>query len=63
MNASQLAADWDKIKRRLPLNWDHLTEQDILFIGGSWRLLVEALQARYGLSLREAERALREYSP
>jgi hypothetical protein len=60
MNASELAANWGRVRLRLPWIWDRLTEQDLLYIDGRFERLVDALRVRYGFGRAEAERTVRE---
>jgi uncharacterized protein YjbJ (UPF0337 family) len=61
MNAYRLQGDWNQIKRRIKLKWGALTDDEIRWIDGSSDQLVGLVQMRYGRSIDQANREVREW--
>ncbi len=61
MNRQILEGNWKQLKGRIKERWGELTDDELDVIEGRRDMLVGTLQKRYGITLDEAEKQLREW--
>jgi len=61
MNETILKADWQNIKGKVREQWGKLTGDDIDEIAGQKDQLIAKVRKRYGRSVEEAEREIRDW--
>jgi uncharacterized protein YjbJ (UPF0337 family) len=55
MNWDQMEGKWKQFQGSVKQQWGKLTDDDIIFIGGSRDKLVGKLQERYGIKKEDAQ--------
>jgi hypothetical protein len=61
MNWENVASNWPSFRRRLHQRWTRLSDHDLESIGAGRERVVQALQARYGISAELADALLLEW--
>ena len=61
MNWNQVEGSWHQIKGKVREQWGRLTDDDVDTLGGKREKLAGKIQERYGISLEEADREIREW--
>ncbi len=61
MNRQIIEGNWKQLKGHIKERWGELTDDDFDVIEGRRDVLVGTLQKRYGISLDEAEKQLRDW--
>ncbi len=60
MNSDQLQGQWLQLKGSIKQQWGKLTDDDLIYIGGTRDSLVGRIQERYGILRQEADRRVKE---
>jgi uncharacterized protein YjbJ (UPF0337 family) len=61
MNRQIIEGNWKQLKGHIKERWGKLTDDDFDVIEGRRDVLVGTLQKRYGITLDEAEKQLRDW--
>lgn len=61
MNEYELKGNWNNIKGKVKEQWGDLTDDQLDQIDGKTDQLIGAIQKRYGKSLDEAQREVKEW--
>ncbi len=61
MDQATLKENWEEIKGNLQKHWSNLTDSDVDFIQGNYKMLVSKLQERYGWTKEEAHHEIDAY--
>jgi uncharacterized protein YjbJ (UPF0337 family) len=61
MNRQIIEGNWKQLKGRIKERWGKLTDDDFDVIEGRRDVLIGTLQKRYGITLDEAEKQLRDW--
>ncbi len=61
MNSKSLEAEWEKVRSKVHVRWDRLSEEDVEQINGKHEKFVILLQERYGYDREKAEEDLQNY--
>ena len=61
MNSDQLQGQWLQLKGSIKQQWGKLTDDDLIYIGGTRDNLVGRIQERYGIVREEADRRVKQW--
>ena len=61
MNRQIIEGNWKQLKGHIKERWGKLTDDDFDVIEGRRDVLIGTLQKRYGITLDEAEKQLRDW--
>ena len=61
MNRQIIEGNWKQLKGRIKERWGKLIDDDFDVIEGRRDVLIGTLQKRYGITLDEAEKQLRDW--
>jgi len=61
MDWTQVEGSWHQFKGKVREQWGRLTDDDVATLGGKREKLAGKIQERYGISLEEADREIREW--
>jgi uncharacterized protein YjbJ (UPF0337 family) len=62
MNSDQLQGKWKQLKGSVKEKWGELTDNDLDVINGQQTQLVGLIQQRYGITMEEAQKQVRDWS-
>ncbi len=61
MNWNRIEGSWKQFRGKVREQWGRLTEDDVNVIEGRREKLAGKIQERYGISLNEADREIKEW--
>jgi uncharacterized protein YjbJ (UPF0337 family) len=61
VNSDQFQGQWLQVKGSIKQQWGKLTDDDLIYIGGTRDNLVGRIQERYGIVREEADRRVKQW--
>jgi len=62
MNSDQLQGKWTQLKGSVKEKWGKLTDNDLDVINGQQAQLVGLIQERYGITIEEAQKQIKDWN-